>query len=196
MDVIHVRAKHTQNNSTDLIYHETDDQSVVITSDNNSLPNGVETLSDLVDNLGEMAFSDEGGSGIDQNAVHKTGDENIAGNKNFTNQLLINGVPVSYDSNSKVLTFGTPQVVTISFHPQNISFSIRNKRVYNGISHYTATLLDDNYIVDVSTTIPEGTIGDLYEDNEHVWWFVYDDNDSEVSVGISGATYDIDDGSE
>ena len=140
MSIIYGRIHNIVGNTDDTIYPVTEDSVVNLTSNNSKLPEGVENLRDIVDELGKLAFEDtvvipagtttvpgvvelsnttndttettkaatvKAVSEVNANAVHTSGDEIVAGTKNFTDGIIrIDGVQIEYDSTEDVLTIG------------------------------------------------------------------------------------------
>lgn len=58
MAILYSRLHHVDGNNDDILYPETNDESVQVESNNASLPTGINTVRDLIDNLGALAFED------------------------------------------------------------------------------------------------------------------------------------------
>ena len=119
------KSKAAGSNSFDTHYFKTTAEDVSVDSNNQSLPSGIDSVDELIDELGELAFaddinlptSDETDSSssetiatskavktVNDAAMHLAGAEDVTGVKNFTNGIIIGGnVRLYWDSTTSSL---------------------------------------------------------------------------------------------
>lgn len=138
MSALNVTLYQKTGNINKTMYPATTDGRINITASSDKIPTGIDSLEDLINALGTLAFEDyvalnvstEENYGLvritnsDSTATNMVptakllhdsmatkmslaGSETVTGTKTFSNGLVLGNIPISYDSTSDTMTFGT-----------------------------------------------------------------------------------------